>query len=916
MYTTVSSLVLYRNLNMIRSIAVFSIALLFIVSCNRLTEKHWSDALPEYTPFVLLAPASGSPADLLFGAPMDVLDTMTPATREKTQRFLQYVTSERVRAEALVIMPHTADDWMPVLVLSTPRDLLASAAARFSRPYTGNSYQFGKARIVELYLNETDVLYTVQLHNWVFVSESSKAIEEMVRAYSGIQPSLAVSQAQLQPGRLLVNAGHIDRFAALETAVRYRPALNGAFKGAGVSILDVVKRESATGSGTPKLSLTGNLPLEAPGERSNLIRGLTTRNHTNILDRHISQDASAMALLSRAPDMVFHDGESEAPVDRFFRANNGAYTAIAQSLSSNFAFAGFASSGLLSVGETAYLRMLEDRTAFLRELGSLVDNGAISVVSGSTYLVRGASLARLVSGGLASFDIHYLTVSGDAVIITQRPALSQKLVNDRSRRRTLYFEENYLNIRRQFGEQLSGFLYIQREDFVKYAESLLNVTNSVDILLSQFDVFASGLQLSENQESAQWFTRTYEIEQTTRPFEERWLVSLDGTELSGAPVFANLGGGTRNGVIAATEGGTVVALAADGTQVFRVSTDGDTPIGSPIAFDWYANNQTVVLLAAGNKIYAWNTNGNILPNFPIVLSETISAPLRLSDITRNGLSEIVVATSDRMVHVLDQRGNNISGWPQSVNAAVRTQPLVESIGNRRVIYAYAENVVFAWDNNGTVRSGFPVFYRAPLRGPMLYHNNHLLAGTADGAIIAIGAGDYFAPEHGISVDMGDTPHENTRIQAVELTSGGITLRPEVSSHRVDIRQTNSEGEETVTSYTDPMLFAMADNGSILGISQRGALRFTQSMGQPAMSNTPPIVVDLARNGRAEVIGVANFGRMYAWDIRQSERFLNIPTTAVRFPVVTDLVANGRMEIVAGTREGLRAWTINQPSQSN
>ncbi|MCH8524279.1 MAG: hypothetical protein LAT52_06995 [Balneolales bacterium] len=899
---------------MIRQLAALSLTLLIFASCNRMSERHWSAALPEFTPFAILAPSSGSPAELLYGEHMDLLDTMTPANREKTQRFLQYVTSDRVRAEALVILPHTADDWMPVLVLQTPRDLLPAAQSRFSRPYTGNSYRFGKARIVELYLSETDVLYAVQLHNWVLVSESSRAIEEMVRAYTGIQPSLKVTDADLQPGRVLINAGHLDRFAALETAVRYRPRLKGAFAGAGVTIKDVVNQPNATGSGTPKLSFNGDLPLDAIADRATLIRALTTRNHTNILDRYVSQDATAMALLSRPPDMVFHDSESEAPADRYLRNNNSVFTALAQSLSPNFAFAAFASSGLTSVGETAYLRLLEDRPAFLREINRMLENGAISEMSGSTYLVRGASVARLISGGLATFDIHYLTISGDAVIITQRPALSQKLVNDRSRRRTLYFEENYLTIRRQFNEQLSGFLYVQREDFVKYAESLLNTSNSVDILVSQFDVFASGLYVNANQESARWITRTYEIEQTTRPFEERWLVSLDGTDIAGTPVFAQLGGsGTRNGVIAATEGGTVVALAADGTQVFRVSTQGDTPVGSPVAFDWYANNQTVILQGAGNKIYAWNSNGNILPNFPIVLNEPITAPIRIADVTRNGLPEIVVATSDRMVHVLDQRGNNISGWPQSVNAAVRTQPIVESIGNRRVIFAYAENVVFAWDNNGTVRSGFPVFYRAPLRGPLFYHSNHLLAGTADGAIIAIGSGEFFASEHAVPVEIGESAHENTRIQAVELTNGSITLRPAISSHRVDVRNRNDEGNETTTSHTDPMIFAMADNGSIFGISQRGALRFTQSMGQPAMSGTPPLVADISGNGRAEVLGVANFGRMYAWDIQLGDRFLNIPTTAIRFPAVTDLVANGRMEIVAGTRDGLRAWTINQPS---
>lgn len=872
--------------------------------------------MPDYTPIAFVAQQNGTPPDVLFSPYMDVLNDMTPASREKIQKFLDYVTVDRVRAEALVIMPYTADDWMPVLVMSTPRDLLSAAASRFSRPYTADSYSFDKARIFELYLSETDILYATRLNNWVLVSESSRAVEEMVRAYTGVHPSLNVEISRLRPGTVMVNTPHLNRYVSLETAVRYRPILSTAFDGGGVAVLDVQHSETARGSGTPILDLRGEMTLDAPAERANLVRALTTRNHTNILDRYISQDASVMALFSRPPDMVFHDQESEAPLDRYFRSNNSVYTAVAQSLSANFAFSAFASSGFLSVGETAYLRLLENRSDFVREISRLADNEAITAQGSNTYLVRGSALSRLISGGMATYDIHYLTIAGDAVIITQRPGLAQKLVNDRSRRRTLYYEENYLAVRRQFNDQLSGFLYVQREDFMKYAESLLNTSHAVDILVNQFDVLASGFQLHDNQQQVRWMTKTYEIEQTTRPFEERWLVELDGTELSGTPVFANLGGSPRDEVIAATEGGLVIALAADGTQVFRVTTNNDTPIGPPVAFDWYANNQMAILLGAGNKIYAWNNNGNLLPNFPIVLTEPITAPITIADVTRNGLPEIVVATSDRMVHVLDQRGNNIQGWPQSVNTPVRNQPIVETIGNRRVIYAYAENVLFAWDNSGSVRSGYPVFNRAPLRGPLLWHNNHILAGTADGAIIAVGAGDYFDADRSVMISSSENPSENTRIQAVELTSGGIVLRPAVSTHRVDIRRVADNGTESVESLTDPMLFAMADNGSIFGLSQRGALRFTQSMGQSSMSNSPPLVADLSRNGRSEVIGVAGFGRMYAWDIQQSERFLNIPTTAVRFPAITDLVANGRMEIVAGTRDGLRAWTINRPSDIN
>ncbi|MCH8495231.1 MAG: hypothetical protein LAT57_06310, partial [Balneolales bacterium] len=92
--------------------------------------------------------------------------------------------------------------------------------------------------------------------------------------------------------------------------------------------------------------------------------------------------------------------------------------------------------------------------------------------------------------------------------------------------------------------------------------------------------------------------------------------------------------------------------------------------------------------------------------------------------------------------------------------------------------------------------------------------------------------------------------------------------------------------------------------------QSGALRFTQSLGQPAMSNTSPILADLNRNGRTQILGLAGFGRLYGWNLQRGDRYLSIPTASVMYPVVFDLISNGRMEIVAGTRDGLRVWTIN------
>ena len=65
------------------------------------------------------------------------------------------------------------------------------------------------------------------------------------------------------------------------------------------------------------------------------------------------------------------------------------------SLGPNFAFAAFASTGVQNVGETAYLRMLDDRRLFVRELDALLDQDIISSDTPGTYLIRGGLVVQI-----------------------------------------------------------------------------------------------------------------------------------------------------------------------------------------------------------------------------------------------------------------------------------------------------------------------------------------------------------------------------------------------------------------------------------------------------------------------------------------------------------------------------------------
>src|SRR5690606_25521213 len=110
-----------------------------------------------------------------------------------------------------------------------------------------------------------------------------------------------------------------------------------------------------------------------------------------------------------------------------------------------------------------------------------------------------------------------------------------------------------------------------------------------------------------------------------------------------------------------------------------------------------------------NKIFAWNSNGDLLPKFPIEVSANISSPILVEDVLRNGVPEIVVATEDRKVHVIDGRGENIKGWPQNTNATVKSKPVFNLFENQWSVWAFSENALHSWLRNGNPRPEFPQF---------------------------------------------------------------------------------------------------------------------------------------------------------------------------------------------------------------
>lgn len=877
----------------LRLILVINLVSIFGWSCSAPQVDHWIDAVPESTPALFVLDGA-TPVDLILSDPLSVIAAQASSTdNAEILRLVSESGQSGLSIEAMAVVPSNADEWKPVWIMNAPKGTAELASVRYSRPQTADGYTFQGNRIYMLFISESLVMYALQSGNFMFVSESSFALESFARTISESENNLALSPSELSSGKWFMNLAFMDDFIATETAVRYRPLLNNVFRGSGIAKLNFI--QSSTGA-----QLSGNLAIDE-SNTSNLIHAFTTSNHRTIMDRYVSEDAAMTAFYHGKATNLPALGEP-IELDVFLSTRENERQRFNSSIGNHVAFVAFGSSGFLGASEFAYVRQVERAD----QLRSILDEWAqlgMAQREGDRYIVDSVVLSWLISGGLSEMGIFHLAFDNDILIATQRPALISKLLTDKERRRTLYYTETYLNARSAFPDELTSFIYTRNESLFQFLQPVLNPIQSTGLILDQFDVGALALVRESGNGSVRVDFRSYQVEQTSQPYDDRWLVRLDGTELTGNPTLADIAGSSRTEILVSTQGGSVVAIAADGTIVFRVSTGTDIPVGSPIAVDWYANNQMAVIQGAGDKIYGWSNNGATLPGFPIQLSESLSAPILITDVSRNGIPEIIAATSDRQLHVLNQRGQNINGWPQSLNASSRTQPQLINWMGSATILTFSENVLFAFETNGVVKSGFPLFNRAPFRGDFMVHNDFLLAGSADGTILSIGRGALFPTLNAPIISPTGQSANNLTTQGIKLAEVGVVIRPEVSTHTVRIDSTNS--------VTEPLIFAMTDAGSLFGINLQGQLRFSQSLGQPALNNHAPIVADIDRNGQSEITGIASFGRMYAWQLNSGERYFDIPTTNLHRPIFADINGNGSNELIAGTQDGLRAWTINR-----
>lgn len=870
------------------------LSIFFLYSCNTLPDQPWYHVIPEKTSAIFV-PSENTTINSLLDSKAgsffdDITTTAIPVSHE-----LEIGLGEPIQLSAILFYPSENDRMETVWVTKRTSNGLSKLKQVFFRPLYKDHYLFNGVEITRLFITNLTI-FAVDSGENIFYSESSKALEDIISAHLNLVPTVKLSDDQIKQSDLFIlNSEKADLMISQYIAVKYKPHVLHAFEGLGPVSLKYQEENSESIAFT----VQGLIPLT--NTKNSVAVALSTQNEEFTLDQYIPIDAAFFSAHFSKPQL-FPVRNPSNRIDSMYSNSNGLLSKLRDALDDEIAIAGFAPTGLVGVGENLFIRKVKDSSMLFDWLKSMESDGLISSTDRSWY-IRSEAIADVISSNLSAYDTFYLTITSEAVVISPRLGLANKVRSDRSRRRVISFNKTYSEIRSNFSQTGSTLFYLESASFEQFIQHYLNTSVSLSAFTSKFELLAGLIEIDQSSNSLVLNVKGFSKKRSNQPFEERWIAPYDGENLTGKPIIADIGGNNRPEIIAATDAGAVIGIAGDGTSYFNATTGSDTPLGSPVVFDWYGNGQIAILIAAGNKIYAWNSSGKSLPKFPITLSEQVSAPLVIADINRDGVAEMVVTTSDRFIHVLDGRGEPLKGWPVQTSAQISISPYFEQIANQWALFAQAENGLFAYDSKGSLLNGFPVFISAPFSTNPITFDNGILLGGGDGMLYYLGEKRLFIDSLNV---LKNTPYDSVsttlRLSARYLSNSSLNAPP-LFEKRVTVKT------DSVNKITEDLLITQSSDGSLYAINKDGDLRFTISMGQPSSNNAELLFVDIQKDGKPEIIATAGFGRLYAWDIYSGNRYFDLPTNAINYPILKDIDNDGFPELIAQTRGGIRCWTL-------
>jgi hypothetical protein len=399
------------------------------------------------------------------------------------------------------------------------------------------------------------------------------------------------------------------------------------------------------------------------------------------------------------------------------------------------------------------------------------------------------------------------------------------------------------------------------------------------------------------------------------PNEPGWPHKTSGA-IRSSPALADLFGDSRLEIVVGSDNDTLYAFHASGDPDSGWAASTGAPVeASPVTGDLDNDGALEVVVGAGNKLFAWDTSGTLLANWPIALCGTtglVYTPA-IADIDGDDTLDAIVP-ADSSVHIIRYDTTSVSGWPVIVasNVGSMSSPAVADVnadeGLEIFVSAYRKCTgaipcdscfVYAWDDTGAVLSGWPpdIVTRASYLSPALAN----LDDSGDWEIMA-GLGDsmYVWDDSGNRVSPWPVAAPPTRVS---------------SSPAVGDLDYASTGYEIIAGCLqdndgDGQIYAWESDGDVAQgewpVDTKGSVRSSPALANIDSSGSSPDTL-------LEVIAGSDGGYVYAFD-NEGFPLSNFPfptgAAVTSSPAIADVDRDGNLELVVGCQDHyVLLWSI-------
>jgi M6 family metalloprotease-like protein len=146
-----------------------------------------------------------------------------------------------------------------------------------------------------------------------------------------------------------------------------------------------------------------------------------------------------------------------------------------------------------------------------------------------------------------------------------------------------------------------------------------------------------------------------------------------------------------------------------GGSSLAVSLDFD-PASAPVLGDIDGDGYLEIILTSSDKVYAYNFNGSLMSDFPVMLSlpggptDLIESSPIIGDADGDGYPDIILGTTDGRIVAYNKSGKMVDGFPLPVDGPVTSSPVMMNLdedSDAELLVAADDGFVYAWDLPGT-----------------------------------------------------------------------------------------------------------------------------------------------------------------------------------------------------------------------